>query len=143
MPGPKRLAHVTLNPRAFDRKNLYFESHNGGRAPERHSLWQRGTVPVDHGKPVSRLVSATTGLGMTGGTLEIGDDKHAVRLEMKRTDAAGAGLIQCEAVGESFFARAAITLRETDETAARSDEGLRDCIGTPLLRYCIQLIAQG
>ncbi|WP_417450182.1 glycoside hydrolase family 57, partial [Kordiimonas sp.] len=100
MPGPKRLAHVTLNPRAFDRKKLYFESHNGGHEAERHSLWKHGPVPVDHGKPVSRLVSATTGLGMTGGTLEIGDDKHAVRLTMKRTDAAGAGLIQCEAVGD-------------------------------------------
>ncbi|WP_262691447.1 hypothetical protein [Kordiimonas aestuarii] len=143
MSGPKRLAHVTLNPRAFNRKKLYFESHNGGHEAERHSLWKRGSVPVDHGKPVSRLVSATTGLGMTGGTLEIGDDKHAVKLTMKRTDAAGAGLIQCEAVGDSFFARAAITLRETDETAARSDEGLRDRIGTPLLRYCVQLVNKG
>ncbi|WP_020401023.1 hypothetical protein [Kordiimonas gwangyangensis] len=140
MPGPKRMAHVTLNPRAFNRKKLYYQAHNGGRTPDRHALWQRGMVTVNHGNHVSRLVSASTGLGMTGGYVELGDDRHAVRVEMDRTDAAGAGLIQCEAVGDSFFARAAITLRETDETASRSDEDLRAHIGRPYIRYRIRLV---
>lgn len=142
MPGPKRMAHVTLNPRAFNRKKLYYAAHNGGYEADRHELWRRGMVTVNHGHHVSRLVSASTGLGMTGGYVELGDDKHAVRVEMDRTDAAGAGLIQCEAVGDSFFARAAITLRETDETAARDDEDLRAHIGRPFIRYRIRLMRQ-
>ena len=76
---------------------------------------------------------------MTDGRLEIGDQHQFIRIEMKRTDAAGVGLIACYPVGDSFFIRAAITVRETDETSTRSACNLAARVGGPLLRYSISL----
>ncbi|MEX0297557.1 MAG: glycoside hydrolase family 57, partial [Kordiimonas sp.] len=58
--GSFRVGHVTLNPRAFDQKSLYYASHNGGDFLEKHNLYDDGLVEFDHGASVSRLVSATT-----------------------------------------------------------------------------------
>ncbi len=71
-----RLGHVTLIPEAFDSATLHYSSHNGGSTAERFDL---AGSSIDHGRPVSSLVSATGGLGVTGGMVEIGDARHAVR----------------------------------------------------------------
>lgn len=115
--GSCRCGHVTLNPYAFDASSLYFQCSNGGESVQRHVLWDQTLIPVDHGAPVSRLVSATTGLGLTDGVLELGDNDKFIRISMDRTDAAGLGLIKASAAADSFFVRAAITLLETDETS--------------------------
>ncbi|MFC3051238.1 glycoside hydrolase family 57 [Kordiimonas pumila] len=126
--GSLRLFNITLNPRAFKKKHLYYAAHNGGKNPDRHALWGKGLIEIDHGAPVSRLVSATTGLGMTGGYLEFGDDKNYVRLEVDRTAAAGIGMITSKAVSKSFFVRAAVSLQELDETAGRDHFTLQDMV---------------
>lgn len=137
-PGAFRCAHVTLNPHAFDRKTLYFSCANGGRSSQKHKLWEDGLVSVDHGAPVSRLVSATTGLGLTDGILEMGDARHCIRLCMARTDAAGLGLITSKTVGDSFFVRAAVTLGESDETSRTLDESDRKQLPDVFIRYSIE-----
>jgi hypothetical protein len=138
--GTLRCAHVTLNPRAFDPRTLYYSGQNGGHQRETHRLWQEGTIlPINHGASVSRLVSGTTGLGLTDGVLEFGDDTHFVRICMDRRDAAGAGMVTSQTIGSSYFVRGAISLAETDETArpqARSD--FYDQIH-PLIRFSIEL----
>jgi hypothetical protein len=53
--GSLRLGHVTLLPDAFDCDALTLVTHNGGFAPERFALKDQ---TVDHGAPVSFLVSA-------------------------------------------------------------------------------------
>ncbi len=137
--GSFRLGHVTLNPRAFDVETLYYASHNGGEEIEKHSLWSDGLVECEHGASVSRLISATTGLGMTGGYLELGDKTHYVKLHMARTDAAGIGLITSRGVDESFFVRAGISLCEVDETLRRNLSLISDNVAAPILSYSLEI----
>lgn len=136
--GSFRCAHAMLNPRAFEAKSLYFETQNGGRVRERHALWDDGLVSVDHGVSVSRLVSASTALGLTDSVLELGDSKHFIKLTMQRTDAAGVGLITAKKVSNSFFVRAAITLGESDETAKSPSESATQALSDPIMRYSIE-----
>lgn len=138
--GSLRLGHVTLNPRAFDRDSLFFESHNGGMEPDRHMLCgDGGLLTFDHAKPVSKLVSATTGVGMTADTLVIGDKRQRVTLSMKRTDAAGIGMVTMQPVKDSFFLRGLISLQETDETARLEHEPVSDVVGPARIRYAIDI----
>ncbi len=138
--GSLRVAHVTLNPRSFDASSLYFEAFNGGEQPERHTLCGDGhLLSIDHGKPVNKLVSASAGLGMTDGSLVLGDASRRVRLSMERTDAAGIGMVSCEPVKDSFFVRALISLGETDETARKEPEVIAAALTPVRVRYTIEL----
>ncbi|MBL4835984.1 MAG: hypothetical protein JKY34_00280 [Kordiimonadaceae bacterium] len=137
--GSFRLGHMALNPRAFDVKSLYYAAHNGGDTMDQYPLYAQGLADFDHGAPVSRLVSGNTGLGMTGGILELGDKHHFVRLGMARTDAAGVGLVTCRAVDDSFFLRAAVSVGEVDETCRPANTIKSKAIQSPILRYSIEL----
>lgn len=111
--GSLRLGHVLLNPEAFDRDTLHFASHGGGDRMERFALGDR---VFDHGKPVSFLVSASTGLGMTEGVVELGDASRRVIVTVDRETAPLVGLMQYERSGDSFFARLALSGLELDDT---------------------------
>ncbi len=138
--GSLRLGHVMLNPRAFDARSLYFACHNGGESDEKHALWHNGQLAsFDHGKPVSKLVSGSMALGMTSDDLVLGDDQHRIRLTMKRSDAAGVGMVSCQPVKDSFFVRGLISLRETDETARKAPDSLSSAIEPLRIRYSIAL----
>ena len=65
--------YLTLNPLNFNFKDLYFETHNGGKDLETFRL---DNNDFDHGENVSSSCSATNGLGMTEGFLCIGDKKR-------------------------------------------------------------------
>lgn len=112
--GSLRLAAVTLNPLAFDRQTLFYRTHNGGFQSETFSLEGRR---VNHGESASLLVSAKQVLGMTEGTVEIGDGKHFLRLGVDQTSAALVGLVTCRPAGESYFARCVFSGGEMDETS--------------------------
>ena len=137
--GSARFAHLKLNPRAFDPATLYFSCQNGGVNRERYALWDENLKPVDHGVPVSRLVSATTGLGLTDGVLELGDKEHFVRLVCERADVAACGMITAKEVGDSFFVRAALTLAESDETRKDFSKSTLASLAPLNLRYTIQI----
>ncbi|MCJ9430328.1 hypothetical protein [Kordiimonas marina] len=138
--GVLRLGHITLNPQTFDKNSLYMSCHNGGELPEKHTLFKNGKLVVfDHGRHVSRLVTAQTAQGMTGGYLELGDDRHFVRLEMARTDAAGLGMVTCQEVDDLYFIRASVSLREVDETSVRPSLGAASVFGAPVVRYGIRI----
>jgi len=118
--GSLRLGHITLVPEAFDRDTLYYATHNGGRDMERFEL---AGHTVDHGTPVSLLVTASTCVGMTEGVFVFGDAKRTVRVRVERTAAAVVGMVTCREVGDSFFCRLALSLLENDETR-KPDESL-------------------
>ena len=109
-----RLGYVTLLPDAFDRDTLYYSCHNGGMTAERFDL--AGAL-IDHGRPVSSLVSATGGLGATGGVVEIGDARHAVHVEVDKACSAVIGLLTYREVWGTFFCRLAFSALELDETS--------------------------
>ena len=119
--GLLRLGFVTLNPAAFDRRSLAYACHNGGRVADRHGLSQG---EVEHGRPVSLLVSAGTALGVTEGRFEIGDDRHRLCISFNRGAAALVGQVTCRSVAETYFAQVAFSAAEVDDTsrAVQEDE---------------------
>lgn len=111
--GSLRLGNLTLNPQAFDHSTLYYRTHNGGRTAETFPL--HGET-VDHGAPVSFLVSARCGLGLTEGYMEIGDALTRLRLDVDMATAALFGLITHRLVDDTIFCRLSLSALEMDET---------------------------
>jgi len=111
--GSLRLGHVTLLPDAFDWRHLTLTTHNGGFAPETFALHGQ---TVEHGAPVSFLVSASCGLGMTEGWAELSDGRRTVRIEVDRDTAPLLGLLTHRQVGGSLFCQLALSMLELDET---------------------------
>ena len=112
--GSLRFAHVTLLDNAFDAGTLHYRTHNGGAAPETFMMAGRA---VDHGRPVSFLVSANQAVGMTDGLLELGDHRHRVRVRCNPDEAAVVGLITHQQVMDQHFTRMALSARELDDTS--------------------------
>jgi hypothetical protein len=111
--GSLRLGDITLNPRAFDRATLVYSSHNGGRLPERFPL--DGTR-VAHGEAVSSLVSASHAIGITEGTVEIGDHARTLRIDVDKTSAALVGMVTYQPIRDTYFCRVSFSAVEVDET---------------------------
>jgi hypothetical protein len=111
--GSLRLGHVTLLPEAFDWTRLSLTTHNGGKDCETFAL---NDVNIDHGAPVSFLVSCSHGIGMTEGWAEIGDDRTRIRVEVDRATAPLLGLLSHRPSGGSLFCQLALSALELDET---------------------------
>jgi hypothetical protein len=111
--GSLRLGHITLLPDAFDWESLFLTTHNGGKIPETFALADQH---VDHGAPVSFLVSASYGLGMTEGWAELGDAKNRIRIEVERATAPLLGLLHHRRAGGSLFCQFMLSALELDET---------------------------
>jgi len=111
--GSLRLAHVTLLGEAFDDNSLSFAAHNGGRTPDRFALQDQ---TVEHGAPVSFLVSASCCLGMTEGWLELADARHRVEILVDRQTAPLIGLINHRRSSGKLFCQAMLSALELDDT---------------------------
>ncbi len=111
--GSLRLGHVTLLPDAFDWQRLSLTTHNGGKEVETFAL---AGETVEHGAPVSFLVSASHGLGMTEGWAEIGDDNKRVRIEVDRATAPLLGLLTHRRLRGGMFCQLALSALELDDT---------------------------
>jgi hypothetical protein len=111
--GSLRLGHITLLPDAFDWDGLFLTTHNGGKDCETFPL--KGQI-VDHGAPVSFLVSSSFGIGMTEGWAELGDATTRIRVDVDRTTAPLLGLLTHRAVGGSLFCQLVLSALELDET---------------------------
>ena len=110
--GVLRLGHFTLLPDAFDHCALTLATCNGG-GRESHKLAGR---TVDHGAPVSFLVSSSHGFGMTEGWGEIGDDRTALRIEVDRACAPLLGMLSHRRSGEKLFCQIQLSALELDDT---------------------------
>lgn len=108
-----RLLHLTLNPVAFDRKTLFYAASNGGSGYDRFPLQET----VDFGAPVSSTVSANCALGMTNGSICIGDRHKYLIVSIDQSASFTVGLVSFRYVGQSFLMRLSIGVRETDDTA--------------------------
>ena len=111
--GSLRLGHISLLPDAFDWDNLSLTTHNGGKSREIFAL---GGATVDHGAPVSFLVSASHGLGMTEGWAEIGDAKNRIRITVDRATAPLLGLLTHRSLRGGVFCQLALSALELDDT---------------------------
>ena len=111
--GSLRLGYMTLNPMAFDRGYVAYQSHNGGRDLETFSM----TEEIDHGSPLSFLLSANHAIGMTKGVAMIGDADKQIQLRIDKTDQALLGMITHQTVSEKKFTRMCLSALEHDDTS--------------------------
>jgi hypothetical protein len=111
--GSLRLGHITLLGDAFDLSKLHLTTQNGGTAVERFDLADQ---TVDHGAPVSFLVSSSQGLGMTEGWAEIGDDITRVRVEVERSTACLLGMLTHKVSDGRLFCQLILSALELDDT---------------------------
>ncbi len=116
--GSLRLGHLTLLPEAFDPASLYYRTHNGGRETETYPL---AGGPVNHGRAVSFLVSASHAVGITGGVVELGDARRSLRIEVDKARAALVGLITHQRVRDRYFCRLTLSAREVDDTSREGE----------------------
>jgi len=119
--GSLRLGYVTLLPGAFQAEKLTLTTHNGGKTAETFALC--GHI-VEYGAPVSFLVSASQGLGLTEGWATIGDGKNFVRIDVDRGTAPLIGLLTHRRVRGGLFCQLALSAMELDDT--RKPENLSD-----------------
>lgn len=112
-PSSLRLGHITALPDAFDRSSLFYATHNGGRDLEYH----HPDGPVEHGRPVSMLISASHCLGMTQGVLYLGDTAKVLEITVDRREAAVAPMALFHPVCDSYLFRIFFSLCEMDETS--------------------------
>lgn len=110
-----RTAFITLNPKAFDKKTLYYKTKNGGLTDERYAL--ENVKSLNFGEPVSALVSAKNALGNTGGVLEIGDAKKKLILKNDMSELAALPLLHLVRSGKDFLFRIIYSVSETDDTS--------------------------
>ena len=119
--GVLRLGHITLLGEAFDHCRLCYATHNGGHAPEHFAL---DGQTVEHGAPVSFLVSASCGLGATEGWIEFTDNRHAIHVAIDREIAPLIGLVNHRKAGNKLFCQLLLSAMELDDT--RKSKAYRD-----------------
>lgn len=130
--GTLRLGHITLNPEVFEQEGLFYGTHNGGEAAERFPL---GEEPINHLTPVSALVSASQGLGVTEGLVELGDGRRRLKIKVDKTEAALTGHIIYAPVEGCYFFRLVFSAMETDDTSC--DIPNRGCFSGRTIRVRI------
>jgi hypothetical protein len=150
--GVLRLGHFTLLPdtktgdsdqpesKTFALDRLRLATTNGG-GRESFSLARH---TIDHGAPVSFLVSSSHGLGMTEGWAEIGDDKTKLRIEVDRCTAPLLGMLTHRPVRRAdgsagLFCQLQLSAMELDDT--RKPSNYRD--GPRRFRFSISAIECG
>lgn len=111
-----RAGIFTLMPNAFDMESLWFETVNGGSAPERFSL--KGHR-LNHEEPVSQSVSASSCLGATDGWLRLGDGEKTIEITTDKSRLFTVPMLNYLELPEegSFFLRVYHSLGEFDDTA--------------------------
>ena len=131
--GVLRLGHITLLPDAFDWQQLFLRTHNGGALAERFELSGK---TIEHGAPVSFLVSASQGLGMTEGWAELDDGRTRLRVEVDRSTAPLLGLLTYRNSSGSHFCQLILSALELDET--RKPSAYRD--GPRRFRFALEAL---
>ena len=116
--GKLSIVPITLNPNAFDEKNLYFIANNGSEKSEKFLL---NNLEIDHTKSVSFLVSSHHGLGLTDGKFVIGDNTKLIEISFKPSKCAFLGQLINKKIDNGLFTRFILTGREFDDTAKYSD----------------------
>jgi hypothetical protein len=115
--GVLRLGHFTLLPDGFDVEGLRMATCNGGG----REVFALDGSRIDHGAPVSFLVSSSHGFGMTEGWAEIGDHKTRLRIEVDRATAPLLGMLTHRPLlgrdgSRSLFCQIQLSALELDDT---------------------------
>jgi hypothetical protein len=118
-----RLGIFTALPEAFDMDSLWYETVNGGTAPERYPL--RGRT-ISHDEQVNASVSASGCLGATDGSVTIGDSRKCVTIHTDKSELYSVPMLRFTDLGESFFLRLYHSIGEIDDTACWTLRGYNE-----------------
>ena len=110
--GVWRCGFMTLNPECFDINSLFFATHNGGDYIETFIIERE----FDHGRPVSHLVSANTGLGASNGEIFVGDAEKKLKISFDPAELCVTPMLSFAKVDDSYLFRLWFSLRELDDT---------------------------
>jgi len=106
--------HFTLIPTSWNKKTLYFATHNGGDKLEKFYLKNK---EINHGELISTLISAKHALGATKGLVIIGDNKKQISFFHDQTKSAIVPIIRYEPLSNGqYFFRLLYSAQEIDET---------------------------
>jgi hypothetical protein len=118
--GSFRTGFITLIPESFDRTSLFYATHNGGSSFETFHI---GDQNISHGAPSSSVVTASSGLGATDGTIVIGDQKKGIAAFFDQGVSAAMPMFSYRTGEPSFFARLMFSLGEMDESRIQAVRG--------------------
>ncbi|MFL0803051.1 MAG: hypothetical protein K6L81_04995 [Agarilytica sp.] len=104
-----RLGYVTLLNCA---ERPWFSCHNGGYEREHY----QATEDLDHGAPVSSIVSASSALGATTGEFFIGNQAQGLRLTWDLAQNAALPMVSSKKINDEYLNRFWFSLIEADET---------------------------
>lgn len=112
--GSLRFGYLNLFEEAFDFSRLYFRTHLGGVRPE---LFRIGTEAFDHGRPVSNLVSASHALGVTEGTIQIGDGRRELCVVLDPDCRGAVAMLANQIDTDEQMVRLYFSAQEVDDTS--------------------------
>jgi len=118
--GRIRVGHITLMPQAFAEDQLNFSTHNGGKDAE---IFDVDGNFIDHGRSISFLVSSTSGLAMTEGWLDMGDQEKRLVIELNNGQGSPLSMFSYQHSENSFLSRLAFSLCENDDTSLPGSQG--------------------
>tara|TARA_B100001250_G_C19807738_1_gene794182 strand:- start:1215 stop:3110 length:1896 start_codon:yes stop_codon:yes gene_type:complete len=105
--------NITFNPKAWDKKTLYIETHNGGLSPERFYMKKQN---INHSDIYSSIISARHGFGNTQGQILIGDKDKSLIINCDMAQSALIPAVVYKEIDDKFFFRIRYSAREMDET---------------------------
>jgi len=132
-PSVLRIFHITINPKIFLRKNLFYATKNGGKKLEYFSLNNNGDF--NHGDRVNNIVSAKNCLGATDGKIIIGDKIKYLEINLDRSFSAIMPMIQYKKIKNNYLLRIFFSASETDDTYKSSLKNIKAKISLKLKKF--------
>tara|TARA_E500000178_G_C17008217_1_gene749256 strand:+ start:181 stop:2133 length:1953 start_codon:yes stop_codon:yes gene_type:complete len=111
-----RLFKMTINPLAFNQKQLTVKTHNGGQELESFSIKD----DFNHGasiENVSNYTSSNTSFSMTKGKIIIGDKKRSLVFEVNKSLSALVAMLEFSKLKSKYFLRLFFSAYESDDTS--------------------------
>jgi len=111
--GSLRFGFITLATPLMMEDGIQLRTHLGGKTME---TWPLPNVDFDHGQQASSLVSATQGLGMTEGQIQILTKDQVLTVSLEHSTLRPLAMIENKIDREGRFFRLYFSVSEYDET---------------------------
>lgn len=110
-----RAFNTTINPDAFEKKNLMIFCKNGGDKLEKFTF-ENDFNHGEHIQDVTKFTSSSNCLSMTDGKLIIRDKKKQLMFSFDKAENPLVGLIEFKNLKDKYFLRNSFSMRESDDT---------------------------
>ena len=128
-PSAFRVGIITLNPDTFDRKNLCYSTHNGGKL-ESFVLDNNSII---HDKLLQPNLTKQSCLGSTEGLVDFGDNKKGISIFSDNSMWYSVPMINYNVFNKSFFYQISHSVSDLDDTTMTWWKGRKEisfcCMG--------------